>query len=188
MNVMRREPRSFLIAAVGLSTSTWNVAFNLGAYQTIFFRHLFATWLIVTVILLATFAIPARESPISWQGRLLLLVPNLTIITDFITHTGVVTGELPDFINTTLGTIVILLCLPYAVYVAVNVINPDVFHLRRFRFQIALAAILVTVFVSGFLFGANNHLFLTCGDFRISGEAEPANCLKGPPSQFTRFW
>ena len=41
---------------------------------------------------------------------------------------------------------------------------------------VALFGIVIMIGVVGFLIGRNNHIFLTCEDFKVSGNALPARC------------
>lgn len=183
MQPFRREPRAFFLAAIGLSTTTWNVAFNLGAYHTIFFRHLFSAWVVVTVILLATLVLPDQDAPITWPRRLLLFVPSLAVMVEvlYIYSPGVIDI---DPIVVTLRAAVLLICLPFSIYVALTIVNPDLLRVRRPRYRLALLLLVGIIFVSGYSVGARNDLFLTCGDFAIAGEHMPDNCRPGDARQF----
>lgn len=183
MEKIRPEIRTFVLGTIALSTATWNIAFNLGAYKTIFYSHIFTVWVTATAILLVVLLVPERDVPVPWWGKLLMLVPTLgvalvpisSIVGDSQLMNGFVIG---------LGTFAILICLPYALYVVVNVVNADLLELPETRLKVYLAIIVLVVGLIGYWVGANNRLFLNCGDFKIAGDDIPPNCRPGPPTQF----
>jgi hypothetical protein len=183
MDQIRPEIRTFVLGTIGLSTATWNVAFNLGAYRTIFYGNIFAVWVTVTAILLVVLLVPERDVPVPWWGKLLMLVPTVGVALVPINSINN-EGEVTNWFTIGLGLIAILVCLPYAIYVVVNVINADLLNLPETRLKIYLVMIVLVVGLMGYWAGANNHVFLTCGDFKIAGADMPANCRPGPPAQF----
>jgi len=183
MDKIRPEIRTFVLGTIGLSTATWNVAFNLGAYHTIFYRNIFTVWVTVTAILMVVLLVPKRDVPVPWWGKLLMLVPTVSIALIPLTPTTNEQEILDGFVLG-LSLFAFLVCLPYAIYVVVNVINPDLLNLPELRLKIYLIFIVLVVGLIGYWVGTNNHLFLTCGDFKIAGDDTPANCQPGPPTQF----
>ena len=92
--------------------------------------------------------------------------------------------NIPDAFDIALATVVLLLSLPYALYVATNLFNPELLKLSDTRLKLAFAVTILAVFAIGFWAGANNDLIMTCGDFKIAGDDTPKNCLPGPPQTF----
>lgn len=183
MDKIRPEIRTFVLGAIALSTATWTVAFNLGAYHTIFYRSIFIVWVTVSTIFLISLLVPEQDVPIPWWGKVLMLVPTVLVVLIPLHTTSFGNQQLEGFLIA-VSTIILIICLPYALYVAANVINADLLALPEARLRIYLVLIVLVVGVIGFWMGANNHFFLNCGDFKIAGDDQPANCQPGPPLQF----
>ena len=111
MDQIRPEIRTFVLGTTGLSTATWNVAFNLGAYRTIFYGHIFAVWVTVTAILLVVLLVPERDVPVPWWGKLLMLVPTVGVALVPINSINN-EGEVTKWLVIGLGLFAILVCLP----------------------------------------------------------------------------
>ena len=183
MDTIKPEIRTFMLGAIGLSTAIWGIAFNLGAFKTIFYNEVFAAWVAVSAILLATIFIADKDAPIPWWGTVLMAIPTVAIMVRTANSTDKA-ESIPDPLVLLLSAFAFLVCLPYAIFVAVNIVNADLLQLPGLRLKIALVTIVLLVGVIGFLVGAQNYRLLTCGDFSISGNALPPNCRQGPPLQF----
>ena len=182
MEKIRPEIRTFVLGAIALSTATWNVAFNLGAYQTIFYRSIFIVWVTVSTIFLISLLVPEQDVPVPWWGKVLMLVPTAWVVLIPL-HTQMPDNNQLEGFLIAVGTVILIICLPYALYVAVNVVNADLLMLPEARLRIYLVLIVLIVGMIGFWMGANNYYFLNCGDFKIAGDDQPANCRPGPPLQ-----
>ena len=183
MDKIRPEIRTFVLGTIGLSTATWNIAFNLGVYRTIFYSNIFTVWVTVTAILLVVLLVPERDVPVPWWGKLLMLVPTAGVILVPL-NDSLIRNDNLDWLTIILGLFAVLICLPYAIYVVINVVNADLLNLPETRLKVYLVVIVAAVGLIGLWAGANNHLFLTCGDFKIAGDDTPANCRPGPATQF----
>lgn len=184
MENIRPEIRTFALGTVALSTATWNIAFNLGAYRTIFYSNIFTIWVTVTAVFLVVLLVPEQDVPVPWWGKLLMLVP--TVDTIFLLFTSNIDqSDITDWFVIGLSLFAFIVCLPYAVYVVVNVINADLINLPETRLKVYLVIIVLAVGMLGYWVGANNHLFLTCEDFKIAGDDLPANCRPGQPIQIS---
>ncbi len=183
MDQIRPEIRTFVLGTIGLSAATWNVAFNLGAYRTIFYGNIFAVWVTVTAILLVVLLVPERDVPVPRWGKLLMLVPTLGVVLVPI-NSNIGQSRITEWMVIALGLFALVVCLPYALYVVVNVVNADLLNLPETRLKVYLVIIVLVVGLIGYWAGTNNHLFLTCGDFKIAGDDLPKNCTPGSPLQF----
>jgi len=73
----------FLLSTISLSVAVWDVAFNYGAFDTIFFDKVFFVWAASTAALLASLFVPPppdRRLLVGWRGRFLLLVPTVWVV------------------------------------------------------------------------------------------------------------
>ena len=171
------ETSGFFIAAIATAPPTWTLAFNLGAYGTVFYSHLFAVWAASIAMFLATlwirFANQGRDL-FSWRSSVLLLLPSLWIVFDVLAI-----GSSSGFISTlsvALMIAVVLLSVPYIVYFLIMAVVPEVETIRSKKLQFGLVAIVGILALCGFLAGSKNYLLMTCEDFLIAGDTEPANC------------
>ena len=183
MDKIRPEIRTFILGTVGLSTATWNIAFDLGAYRTIFYGRILTAWVTVTAILLVVLLVPERDVPVPRWGKVFMLMPTLSLILMPIS-TNFGESEIIDGLVISIGVFALLICLPYSIFVVANVINADLLNLPETRLKIYLVIIVVVFGLIGYWAGANNHIFFNCGDFEIAGQARPDNCQPGPPLQF----
>lgn len=183
MDKIRPEIRTFTLGAVALSTAAWNIAFNLGAYHTVFYRNILVVWVTVTAIFFVTILLPEQDVPVPLWGKLLMLVPTIGLLLMPISAQSTM-GWAVDWLLIGLSVFAFLICLPYAIYVAVNIINADLLALPETRLKVYLLLIVLVVGLIGFWMGANNYRFINCGDFKVAGDDQPANCQPGPPMQF----
>ena len=172
------EARVFVLAAVAISLSVWEIAFTLGTFETVFFDKIFAVWVASSAALLASFFIPApegRTNLVAWRGRAVLFLPSSWVAVE-LTMFGSLVGPGIDAASVLIGAASILLALPYTLYILVVTIVPDVDNLRSPRLVAALVGIVLTVAGMGYAVGRNHQVFLTCRDFVVSGNDVPTNC------------
>ena len=175
---VRRNIKVFILSAVAVSLTTWNIAFSLGAYNTIFFDRLFAIWVINFAVLLACLFLPRAERPISGWGIAALSTPTLWLILSAVQ----IQQEQWTWLDNTIYLISILLlvtCLPYVVYVVVIITQEEALRIRPRRLLYALIIIAIAMSILGYLMGAYNELLMTCHDFEVAGWFKPENCHVG---------
>jgi hypothetical protein len=177
---MDRETRTFVLMVAGASVPVFMLGFNLGAFGTIFFNHYFAVWAVATTTLIASIVLRARWKPPLW-GLAVLALPSVWMLADFFSGDDATSAGLFDAIY-----LISLLALPYLVYVVAKLISPDYFQLKGLRLRGGVVVIVLAVFGAGVFVGAQNQRFLTCEDFRLSGNDLPPNCASGEPK--TQLW
>lgn len=169
--------RTFLLVAVALSVSIWNDAFNLGAFGVIFFNKLMLIWVTATAVLLGLIFLPI-DLPTNRRGGLIIMaIPTLWLGAAFF-QTSLPTGVWFDILFWWLGPIVTLICLPFTIYVVGSIISPEFMQLEGVKSKAALLLVVLIIGLTGYWAGLNNHLFLTCEDFKISGNDIPKNCQR----------
>ncbi|MFS0513895.1 hypothetical protein ACEYW6_04105 [Nostoc sp. UIC 10607] len=179
--------KTFLLAAITLSLSMWDLSFNLGAFKVIFFEKIFLIWVASSATLLACLLLPRNRSPITWPGLLVMSIPTLWFILPFVPfHEVSTTGALRKIVSLGLGIVVYLICLPYTLYMVFAIINEDIIHLSK-KLIIKLIVILLIIGCIGYFVGSHNYLFLSCFDFKVSGNDLPANCLQEGHKPLKRF-
>lgn len=146
------------------------MGFELGAFDIVSYRRVFAVFVVCTVVLVATFVWPTAEFATSWWSRMVLAFPIVYVVADtlWLTEWVVVANGL---------SAAIMLTLPFAAWVIARMIGSDVLSLTR-REQVATIAVVVAVGVMGFYIGTENDRFLTCRDFERMGEFVPTGCTR----------
>ena len=168
--------RATLLITVASASVAFTLGFNLGAFGVIFFDQLLTVWVIATVVFIAS--IVSDLPPRTWPRRLILLLPSLWVIAAWVDNTfGTATY---DRIAFTLTVGVTVFVLPMVAWILITVINADFANLPKSRKGVVIASVAFSILV-GFAIGARNDMFLNCGDFKISGNDLPANCVEVTP-------
>lgn len=171
------DAKIFVLAAIAMSTAVWEITFNLGVFNTIFFEHGFSIWVASTAAFLASLFVsrPNDEPLLSWRGRFVMLLPTAWLLLMLFTEPPAQDQAIEGLVFW--ATIsVVLVALPYTLYVVVLVITPDLVDLKDRKLFYALAGIVLSIGVIGYSVGAKNELFVTCYDFRVSGNDLPPRC------------
>lgn len=170
-----RDDRATVLIAVTTSSVAFIVAFNFGAFDTVFFNRISTVWVISTVVLVASFV--TSVGPKTWTGRLALLLPTLWIALQSLTVTGLV--SIDDNVINWFAAAVTGVALPFLAYALVGAVNPAYIDLPQRNKRAIIISVLVFAGI-GAVMGVRNDLFLTCEDFEVSGNDQPVNCRKAP--------
>ena len=173
------EYKTFVLTALALALAVWPIAFNLGAFRTVFFDEIFRVWLAASVILTVSFIVPERLLEVGWKGRLAMALPTLWVVWVLLTGRTIQQAANEEF-TAWVGLAVLVVALPYSIYLWAILVTPDFETIRRRVLKWGLAVMLVVTALVGFGVGRNNDLFLTCDDFKVSGNDLPANCAPAP--------
>lgn len=164
-----REARTFIVLAIAAGFTSWDVGFDLGAFDNIDHRRVWAIWILCTVAFVTSFLFASAELEQIRKWRWVLAVPSLWLVADFFLVSG------SDTIVIAL-IIVSIATLPIALYVLVRLFAGDFFTLGR-RSQIVLVAMSAVILCTGMYVGAGHVRFLTCEDFARSGDFVPTDCV-----------
>ena len=170
--------RATLLITAGSASVAFAVGFNLGAFGVVFFDQLLTVWVIATVILGAS--IVSNLPPNTWPRRLVLLVPSLWLIAAWIDNSFSFNSD--ERIVFALTVVVTMFVLPVVAWILITAINTDFAELPGRRKGIVIATVGLFIII-GFAIGARNDMILNCGDFKISGNDIPANCVPVTPDQ-----
>lgn len=163
--------RAALLISVPSASVAFMLAFNLGAFDTIFFEAVFSVWVVSTLVLVGSLV--SRLPPQHLGGRLILLVPSLWFLAAWVTDPAdedIASNAL--FASTIFVTIV---CLPFIAWMLISIINPAFGDLPGKNKLAVLGAVILFASI-GYLVGARNDVFLTCDEFKLSGNDLPDNC------------
>lgn len=169
--------QTFVLCAIGAALAAGPMGFELGVYGQLFFHRIYTSWFLVTAVLISLAVVPAQYLPFPRKRLLFLLIPSVWMCLRLVmpVHSVGEAAAPPLFV---LGMISYLFCLPYAAYLIVLLVKPELLGLPGKRPKIALVGILVLFFTVGYTMGSNHARFLTCEDFAISGNQLPANCTR----------
>ena len=167
----RSDPRirTFVLVSTPAALAAWQVGFELGAFDVIAYRRIFAVFVVSTVVLIATFIAPDSGFATTTWSRLILSLPLVYIAADVTLLTN------SRFITTLLSG-AILLTSPYIVWVAARLMGFEIFTLER-REQVGAIILVMGIGILGWYVGHSNNHFLTCRDFVRMGDFKPANCV-----------
>jgi hypothetical protein len=164
------------LAAVTLSLITFPLAFNLGAYDAVFYQDIMKVVVAAATLLVVTFFAHDRHTRIVWITRAALASLPAWFLAAVVVH-----GSTGEALNHNLFKIWLLVSaitsLPLTLRLMVQMFTPEVGRLRNRRLA-ALLAVVIVVSGVGFVVGREHPRFLTCADFSIAGSAEPDGCAK----------
>lgn len=169
--------RTFLLLSITLAYHMFSAGFELGAYGELFYVHKITAWSLVSGALVALLILPRRMSGIRYWQLLVLLIPSIWVLmaTYFgLQHQGTIVR--PGLFL--LATLSYLFCLPFAIYMVVQIVNPDLLTLKGGKPKAGMLLIAFCFLLFGYLSGEYNYLFMTCHDFELAGDMPPTNCLK----------
>lgn len=176
-----QEAKVFVLSAVALAAGVFNIAFWYGVFETIFFEQLFFVWVAATVALVASLLVPpVRALPafVSWRGRFVLALPTVWLLLEASMDPAATLSVMDEWLLWGFAAAAVVLTLPYLIYVLVLITVPDIEELRTPTLRYALFGIALAIAVAAVALGKNHMLFLTCQDFKVSGDDVPTNCRK----------
>lgn len=165
--------RATLLITASSASVAFMLAFNLGAFDRIFFDQLLTVWVLATVVLVGSLV--SKLPPQNWAARILLLLPTAWILAAWWAGPTARNNVGNAVFGVTIA--ITLIALPLVVWILVSVINPDFAHLPISNRITIIVAVLFFV-AAGYAMGARNDFFLNCDDFKVSGNDLPANCVQ----------
>jgi len=174
------EAGAFFIASLAIAQAVWVISFNLGAYEDVFFEHLFMIWAASIAALLARLFIGSTEDGeayFGWGGIVLLLAPSLWIATEILTLGS--SSAAVQWFRLALTLLTITVALPYIGFIIVNTALPEVAEIHHPRLRIGLIVIALFTATLAYVVGAKNYYVMSCNDFKVAGSSLPDNCYRG---------
>lgn len=172
----RASARATGVVIIAMSIAVWWPAFTLGAWGTFFFDQLLTVWAASVGALIVVLFQPRGRPRV--LKSLALLVPSVWLVLSFVLLD---TDDLLAFLLDLLALFVALLSVPATIWVLARVMWPEFGEDISTGRRVLVVTAVVVVGLASFALGANQELFLTCGDFTISGNSEPPGCVPGGP-------
>jgi hypothetical protein len=169
----KAEFRGFFATSMVASLYTWNIAFELGAYRTIFFYREDEYLVLSTVVLVGVFVVRGQIRERPWLFAAITPPAMLLLfrLASPVKHPGGGWGIVEDVLVVLNGV-----ALPLMVWVIARLLAPDYFEVRGRRLKLWLFGIVAGIAVFGFLAGQFNYRYLSCDDFVTAGLDAPDNC------------
>jgi hypothetical protein len=167
------DPGLRRLAAITVATSllVWWPAFTLGVYGEIFFEQLFALWAAATAaFFVAVLLLGRRAQPAIYS----LLLPSVWIVLTWLTPADGTSGG--HDVLVWLGVAVTLAGFPAMVAIVLVMVVPGAESVRGRRDTVVAVGAIALVVVLSFTLGTQHRRLLSCEDFKISGNDQPAGC------------
>jgi hypothetical protein len=150
------------------------VAFNLGAFHTLFFARKHQLSVVLFVVVLGVIVL-RRQVHVHWWLLLILATPMIWILFRLLVP--------PDSANRTLDTIdsvflvAMVMLYPIVFWIVLRLVAPDYFAIPNLRLKIMSVVIVLVLATLGYAMGELNYRFLSCSEFAVSGNDLPADCV-----------
>lgn len=178
-SLVRPGIRLTLITTVAVALAVWDVAFELGAFGTVFFERIFAVWVFVTASFLGILLLGRRLVILHrWEFPLMAL-PSLYLA---LAALGLASESVwwLQGLDLIARLAVLVICVPYTCYRLFTLIRPDLVSHVTWRYGATVAAVATIIAMAGFLAGHFNQYLLYCYEFRLSGNYVPPDCRPAP--------
>ena len=166
------------VTTVAASLIAWWPAFTLGVYGTIFFEQIFALWAAATATFLVAVLMLGRRA---WAQPAVysLLIPSAWMVLTWLT-TAADNGVGEDILFW-FGVVVTLIGFPAMAALIVLVAVPGSESVRRSRDVTVSIGVIAIIGVLSYVLGTQHPRLLTCEEFTISGNDQPAGCTSPSP-------
>jgi hypothetical protein len=171
------QERAALLILVPSASVAFALAFNLGAFGVVFFDRILIVWVIATIVLGASFV--SDLPPDGFWGRVVLIIPSLWLALALFDAPD--QGGLIDDSLYAVAIAVTVVCLPFIAWILISAINPEFLDLSRAG-KVTIVVTVIFFVMAGWALGYRNGTFLTCEDFKVSGNDLPVNCAPEPDS------
>ena len=164
------------VVMVGMSVVVWWPAFTIGVYGELFFDQILTLWAASTAAFV--FVLVERQPVGARLARaFVLLLPSAYIVLLF------VVGETDDLVVALVDLAAIgavIIGIPFTLWVLVRIVWPDFATTTSRRTKWLIVLVVLGIAIASFVLGLNQEHFLTCEDFRLSGNFPPAGCEQAP--------
>ena len=170
------EVRTFLISTIGAALVASDVAFNLGAFHTVFFGRRHQLAVVLSVVVLGTIVL-RRRLRVHWALLVVLSVPMLWVLFRLAVpnrEPGSVTGNVDGALF-----VLMIMLYPVAFWIVLRLLAPDYFAIPNLRLKVMSMLIVLLIAALGYGIGEFNGRFMSCNEFKVSGYDLPADCADG---------
>ena len=169
------EIRTFFVSTIGAALVAWDIAFNYGAFHTVFFARRHQIAVVLFVVVLGTIVL-RRQAKVNWWLLGLLSIPMVWIF--FRLAVPPRANSMASTIDSVLFVLVIML-YPMVFWIVLRLVAPDYFSIPNRRLKVMSVVIVLVIALLGYGVGELNGRFLSCNEFKVSGNDLPADCYDG---------
>jgi hypothetical protein len=165
------------VAAMTLGMLTFPIAFNLGAYDAVFYDDIFRVVVASTILLVITFFDEPYGSPWMWLVRIALASPMAWFLAaGFAVGSTGEAVERPGFAIWLI--LVAVVSVPVTLRLLADLFMPDLSREGSRRMLIGIVSLVAVVGLAGYVAGNQHPRFMTCNDFAVAGSSEPDGCVR----------
>ncbi|MET7378583.1 hypothetical protein ABZT08_07110 [Streptomyces sp. NPDC005526] len=168
------------VVAGGGALTVWEPAFTLGAYHVVFYYQVLTLWAVSTGVLISALLLRERLPRHGWVYLACLAMPSGWLALAAVVPRD---GGLSREVLFLAGGILSIIGAPLLTWLLLQILLFGGSELSA-RQQRRVVGSILAVGVLAFTLGRLNHVFLTCGDFDISGNSVPRGCRPGSASPF----
>lgn len=154
---------------------TWPLAFNLGAYGTVFYDDVFALVVSSSILVVLTVVYRPFGRMGNWVTALALSGPLAWLVVALLVN-GSASGALDRPVFAWAAALIIVVSVPLTLRLLFELFYPEMTSPARHRQRLGIVALVAAVALVGFLVGSNNDRVMRCSDFTIAGSDVPDNC------------
>ena len=151
----------------------WGVAFNCGAFHTVLFARRHQIAVILFVVVLGTIVL-RRQVDVNWWLLGFLSIPMFWTLFKLALWNRDAGGWISEIDGVFFVLIVML--YPMVFWIFLRLLAPDYFAIPNRRLKVMSIVIVLVIALLGYGVGEFNGRFLSCNDFKVSGNDLPTNC------------
>lgn len=168
----------FAIATVTMSLLAWPIAFNFGAYESVFYDDIFQFVVAATAGLAVSLVTPTEQGPRLVAMRVVLAAPVGWLLMSVWLFDSTAEAAVDPLFGA-IGLVIIVTSVPAVMKLLIDLFLPEASSIDSARQVLTAGVIVACIAVLGYVVGVNNDAFLVCDDFRIAGSDLPPNCAPG---------
>ena len=177
---MNKNQSSLVIASIGLSITSWPVAFNFGVSNTVLYPYLFSILAASIGILLAQGILGIREyssATVRNIARTVLSLPSIWLLVEILAHGS--NSAIVEWLRFGLAFATGFISLPFITYYIAIKVVPGIDGVRTKKEIKTLCAVFVVIVILAYTSGLFHNYIVSCEDFEMAGSMVPDNCWNG---------
>lgn len=166
------------VTSLALALITWPLAFNLGAYGTVFYDDIFTVVVSSSILVVLTVVYRPFGRVGNWVTGLALSAPLAWFVAAVVVN-GSTSGALDRPFFAWVAVVILVVSVPLTLRLLFELFYPELTAPARHRQRLGLVALVAVVTLVGFVVGHNNDRIMECSDFVVAGSHAPENCRQG---------
>lgn len=172
--LINKKHRQFLIIAFGSGINIWNIAFELGAWNTVLYNNLTLIWGCSLITLFYVLFVADKANSIGLFEQIAISLPSCWFLLMIVNSLYLESELIGQWLHFS-AFLVVLICIPALLYFVLLIIERDAL-LLDIKSYTKLFVLLIFMAGLGFVTGKFNYIFFSCSDFVYAGSYKPKNC------------